>query len=177
MFRMTLTLRLTRMARLRDLYPRAVRNLEARLQQNARPKIENDVQQILAPYPGAALYPFQFATARSRRYYFWRFKGQIPYTRTTRLAQSWITAIGGGLDAGPLSIIGALVRQTSVAGTLQLVIANTDPASRYVYPTNQVPGHHNTGWNLDRRQQVLDLAKEHVLEEWGPALTEAIEKG
>lgn len=167
------------MLRLRDLYPRARRNIEARIEANVRPRIEADVVALLAPYPGPAVYPFQFATDRSRRYYFWRFKGQIPYPRSGAMAAAWMvqtTALNGNF----LTRLVGFVRQQQSGGMIIITISNDDPAFIYVYQPRQVAGHRNTGWNElleSNRETVIENARLYVLQEWGPAVQDAIREG
>lgn len=169
----SITVGYSRIPKLRDLYQPAVRAMEARMQSHVRPQVEADVTDLLAPYPGPAAYPFQFATIKSQRFYFANF--QAPYVRTQSLQAAWFVQIASQSNAGPLAILGAFFRQQPVAGQILIVIGNSDEAARYVYPPRQVPGHAHTGWNLDNRQEVINRVYGHVIDEWRPALIEAIE--
>lgn len=169
----SVTVGVSRIPKLRDLYRPAVAAMERRMDSHVRPKVEADVTDLLAPYPGPAVYPFQFATIKSQRFYFANF--QRPYVRTQNLQDSWFVQISSQLNAGPLAVLGAFFRQQTVAGQILLVIGNSDDEARYVYPPKQVPGHARTGWNLDNRQEVINRVYQHVLDEWRPALIEAIE--
>lgn len=119
----------------RDLPARSRAVYARRVQQEVKPALEQVVEQRLAPYPGAVRLPFVFATEKSRRFYFARFRGRIPYPRSGKLARSWLVRIDRRESDG------------------QIQIVNTAPAAGYVFgPGNplasfrQVPGHARTGW-------------------------------
>lgn len=158
-FRITLLPRLTRLQRLRNLFPRAKENLQRRLEQNVKPGLEADVQAMMS-YPPPAVYPFQFATDLSRRYYFWAYKGQIPYMRTENLLHSWIVEVNAVLQGS--------------GAALSVAVSNTNPVSIYVYEPRQVPGHRNTGW-LFNRPALFDSAHARIAAEWGPSVRDALE--
>lgn len=177
MFRVTHTFRLRRLPRLRDLYPRAVRALERRIEQNVVPRVIADLPMI-ASYPGPAVYPFQFATDKSRRFYFWKYRGQIPYLRTGALAADWSVIANGQLGGGVFNTLTALVRSQRLSGTLTIDVFNSSPYGTYVYGPRQVPGHAATGWDEqvnNSREAFINRMAEHVVEEWSGAVQEAID--
>lgn len=177
MFRLTYTARLTRLPKLRDLQPRAVKALETRLTQNVVPRVIQDLP-IISAYPGAALYPFQFATDASRRYYFWRYRDRLPYTRTMALANDWSVVASGQLGGGVFSTFTALASGQRIGGTLTITVFNAAPEATYVYGPRQVPGHANTGWGEqleNNRAAFLGRVADYVTEEWKGAVEEAIE--
>lgn len=167
-----LTIGAARVPKLRDLFPGALRAMEARTQNNIRPRVEADVTDLLAPYPGPVVYPFQFATIKSRKFYFANFKP--PYIRTLTLQQAWFVQISATFSNGPLALLGALFQQQTQMGQIQIVIGNSADAARYVYPPKQVPGHERTGWNLDNGAEIIIRTRDYVYQEWPFALTEAI---
>jgi hypothetical protein len=112
--------------------------LMTRIERDVKPQVERQAQDLLGRPPGPVSRPFAFATAKSRRFYFWRFKGQLPYRRTGQSGKSWRVALDRRLNDG------------------QLRIYNLWAAAGYLYgPGNelasfrQVPGHRNTGWGRD----------------------------
>lgn len=94
----------------------------------------------LSSVPGKAAMPFEFATPKSRRYYFYLVNsGQVPtdgqhYVRQGGKPYGWYVDVGDD----PLII----------------EIGNTWPQAKWVYgnltqkPDSRVPGHINTGWQL-----------------------------
>jgi hypothetical protein len=98
-------------------------------------QIEDDYIPLLAQEPtNRAVHPFQFATPKSRRYYFYLVNsGQVQtddygYVRTGGYANSWRVDL-------------------EVSGTeYTLSVYSTFPASQYVGGLKQVKGHANTGW-------------------------------
>jgi len=101
-------------------------------------------------YPPPAKHPFDFATPKSKRFYFWAVgTGQIPtsggrYKRTGGLGEGWRIRIGKRKGAYEFVI-------ENVAKNFQ-----GKPFAKYVVgsfdvrrgPKYQVPGHRNTGWPL-----------------------------
>lgn len=98
-------------------------------------QIESDYLPLLRQYPETrAKHPFQFATAKSRRYYFHLVKsGQVNtdgygYVRSGGYADSWRVDVDQN-------------------GTVFSISVYSDfPASQYVGGLKQVLGHRNTGW-------------------------------
>jgi len=113
------------------------------------PALQREVTQRLAPPPGPVRYPFQFATARSRRAYFATrgFGKGIPYRRTGNLGRSWKVDHLRRRDGGVVTVY------------------NDAPYAGYVYgaPTimgfNQVPGHARTGWARGFGTDVPNIAQ------------------
>lgn len=112
------------------------------------PALQREVTQRLAPPPGPVRYPFQFATARSRRAYFATngFGKGIPYRRTGDLGRAWkvdhLKRNNGGV----------------------ITVYNAAPYAGYVYGApiidgfNQVPGHARTGWGKGFGADLATLA-------------------
>ena len=177
MFRLTYTARLTRITKLRDLYPRAVKALERRIEQNVVPRVVQLLPMISA-YPGQALYPFKFATENSRRYYFWKYGGRIPYARTETLMNDWAVIANGQLGGGTFDVLSALVRSRRTEGMLTIDVFNAAPEATYVYGPHQAPGHFNTGWGEALRanaQEFINSMAQFVVEEWRGAVEEGID--
>lgn len=120
-----------------------------------KPKVQSLVQAHLAPYPGEAVHPFTFATARSRR---WYFANRVPrgskqgrYKRTGDLAQEWRVDIDRRRNEGFMSVL------------------NTDPAAIYIFGNRQVPGHAQTGWGRGFPQKIAlisDQATDLMIDGW-----------
>src|SRR5262245_22938892 len=121
---------------LRSLPSRSRRRFNTKVKEEVQPAVQKNVTELLGEDPGPVKYPFEFATAKSRRFYFWAFKGQIPYKRTGAIQRGWSVLI---TRSGEKSYI---------------EIFNKDDAAQYVYGDlprqRQVTGHKNTGWAKDQ---------------------------
>lgn len=99
---------------------------------NARiiPDAQKRIDAALNRPPGAVSLPFQFATEKSRRFYFANF--QPPYRRTGN-SQQW-----------------KLVMQSATGEVVEIYLENPSDYARYVFGNpeggQQVPGHARTGW-------------------------------
>lgn len=142
MFRVNVTQPAATILAIRTLPVRAQREFRRELQTQVKPAVEQDVQELVAPYPGPAAHPFQFATDKSRRWYFANFRG--PYVRSMKLFQSWSVRVS------------STIRQDLIT------IRNLRPESVFVYGPRQVPGHRRTGWGGPNFQAGLDLTREHA---------------
>ena len=109
--------------------------MHAYVQAEILPALQPAINDALNRPPGPVKRPFEFATARSQRWFFANRKGGY---RRTGAVLVW----RGGLD-----IDGA-------TGTILAV--NPVSYSRYLYGPNQVRGHFNTGWP-NKEQRVLVL--------------------
>ena len=100
--------------------------------------------------PPAAKLPFEFETAKSRRYYFWAVRsGKIKtangrYVRTHKLSRGWDV----GISADDELIV--------------MSAQNRRKYEKYVTGPRQVKGHRNTGWPL--RQQIVAFWTDAALE-------------
>lgn len=120
-----------------------------------KPEVESLVQSRLAPYPGPAVLPFEFATVKSRR---WYFANRVPsgskkgrYQRTGDLAQEWIVEVDRRRNEGFMSV------------------RNTDPAAIYIFGNRQVSGHARTGWGKDFPEVIgliSDRATDLIIDGW-----------
>lgn len=85
-------------------------------------------------YPRPAVHPFQFATAKSKRYYFWAVRTGViktsggRYQRTGALAAGWQVDIFFGDGAVGMSVV------------------NRRKEVKYVTGKRMIPGHQVTGW-------------------------------
>jgi len=121
--------------------------MRASMQSELRPAVKKDVDATLAVYPGPVVHPFEFATAKSRA---WYFANKVPkgskggsYIRTGLLAKMWSVDLIFGLDNDVIFIY------------------NASTISKWVYPgPQQVPGHARTGWGRD-----FDTGKELITED------------
>lgn len=88
------------------------------------------------PPPRSSGVPFEFATEKSRRWFWWavsKGKIKVPYERTNRLKQ-----------ATELQVLKAEPGRFVIAVTVDVTKARY---ANYVIGTRQVPGHQTTGWN------------------------------
>lgn len=109
-------------------------------------------------YPPKAKLPFEFATEKSRNYYFWAIvKGRGPgrYVRTGKLKESFFMRLLQN-ERGITFILGT---DSDIA---KWVVDSFDKRRRY-----QVPGHRNTGWLpiADTANFWLDVADEQFMKE------------
>lgn len=128
--------------------PRAV---DALVNKSIRGDVERKALQLFSQesfYPGPVRIPFKFATPKSRRYYFWKFKGKIPYQRTGGMGRAWRVEMRNN----------------------EMVLVNDATGSEYVIGERQVPGHRNTGWRqFDQSDEFVDLsifAQNMLIEGW-----------
>lgn len=123
-----------------------------------RPRVMSLVQERLAPYPGPTHHPFEFATDRSRRYYFASRKGKLPYPRTGDLGRAWRVDIDRRRNDG------------------MIAVRNTSPAAIYVIGAFQVAGHRNTGWGKGfpkTLETISNTATDLIIDGWYSIVTGA----
>jgi len=113
---------------LRETARQAPRAYQAFVNGTVRRAALQEVRARLAEYPGPVKHPFEFATAKSRRYYFWLRKGKGPYRRTGHLLESWTIEVQASVTDGFITAV------------------NTASYAQWVIGDRQVPGHRNTGW-------------------------------
>ncbi len=108
------------------------------------PHIEQRVQATLSVYPGPVVYPFEFATEKSRRAFFATngFGKGIPTRRTGELGRAWVVDVDRRRNEG------------------YITIRNTAPSAIYVIGVRQVPGHRRTGWGARFDHYILDISEE-----------------
>lgn len=117
----------------RDLPARTRAALNVRVERTVQPALEVAVRNQVAPYPGPVRYPFEFSTAKSRRWYFWKFKGRLPRQRTGELGRSWTVRV----DRRSGEIL--IYNRANYAGW---VLGPGNALANF----RQVPGHRRTGW-------------------------------
>lgn len=108
---------------------RVLDTVETTFRTDVQPELFAALQQT----PGAVKYPFQFATEKSRRYYFASNnsgKG-IPSTRTGAIVKGYRVIVE---------------RST---GRIRIRVVNTAAGYPFVKGRRQVAGHRNTGWQPD----------------------------
>lgn len=145
-----------------DAITRDIDNLESTFESSMLDTaidIEQTYIPQLAQYPpNRAKHPFQFATPKSRRYYFHLVNtGQVNtdsygYVRSGRYGQSWNVDVS---QSGNEYII---------------TVENTFPAAIYVGGSRQVGGHANTGWIL--YQPILDQIDEFASRQFFETISE-----
>jgi hypothetical protein len=148
----------------RELRSNARRNFNRELERSVRPALQQTVTKLLGVAPGAVHIPFEFASDQSRRFYFAKFKGRIPYQRTGAILAGWIVEIP---RSGEKSY---------------LVVYNKVPASNYVYGTplqRQTPGHRATGWGKNNRAAFQTIGREafdFIANAWYAAVSGALKR-
>ncbi len=141
----------------RGLDVRSKQRFKTLLRTDVKPEVLRDVVDLMAPYPGGVKYPFEFATAKSRRAFFATkgFGRGIPTQRTNQLHDSWDVQI------------------TDRNATSFVKVVNLKPYSKFVYAPRQVPGHFNTGWGGEFNS-AIPLVEEHaeelIIDAWGDAV-------
>lgn len=110
----------------------------------------------LRKYPPPVKRPFQFATDKSRRYWFGVLAKKHPngYQRTGKLADSW------------------KVNLDLFEGDLIFSAQNTRKYYKWVQGERQVPGHKNTGWQL--ASPIFNFYRDEALEVAHTALRQAV---
>lgn len=124
------------------------------------PQAQKRLDEFLNADPGPVKYPFQFATPKSRRYYF--ATHQPPYRRTGNV-RKWRIAL-----------------RAFSGQTVEMAFENPASYAKYVYAdakgAYQTPGHRNTGWvNVStvlpgQVEMVLNDLSEAWVEQIGEAL-------
>lgn len=115
------------------------------------------VKTKIAPYPGPSVHPFEFATERSKRWYFANLaEGKIPtdgkrYKRQHNLENAWEVK----MDRRGLNTF--------------MTINNSAPYAVFVYgpgvlitTRRQVPGHRRTGWGGKKLDDAVIAVSEFV---------------
>lgn len=108
-----------------------------------------DILADMSKYPRQAVHPFQFATAKSRRYYFYLVRsGKVRtdgkrYVRNGGYGKSWqvLSDYSGGVYR--VAIVSDFKAARYVGGTL---VRNLQQARQ-----SQVAGHSRTGWQLSAK--------------------------
>lgn len=144
----------------RDLTGNARREFNREVKQVVQPQLQQTVNGLFIA-PGAVSKPFAFSTPKSRRFYFAKFKGRIPYQRTGAILRAWTVEIA----------------RTSARD--YILVFNKQDYSKYVYGTpfqRQVPGHMKTGWGKDNKVAfalIQEEAIDQLIEAWYRAVNRA----
>lgn len=151
----------------RDLRPRARRNFNRELERSVKPALQKTASRAFTdpgPVVSGPNNPFRFSSDASRKYYFAKFRGNIPYRRRSPgISGGWIVEIP---RSGEKSYI---------------VVYNKYPESKYVYGTpmqRQVPGHTRTGWGRNNKAALAAIQREAfdlIADAWYLAVTNALE--
>jgi hypothetical protein len=153
--------------KLMQIPERAAQIFRERLGSEISPELQSYVLAIMAETPGEPSSPFEFATLRSARFYFWLITSSVfsaasdgaHWIRSGEIENSWQTKV----EYGALSA--------------NLTVFSNNPAAKYVYgPAFQVEGHRRTGWGeqYERAQKlVLQEAKRVTFVVWGESVRQA----
>lgn len=132
----------------REAAKKAPAKMSDYMTQVVKPELETLVQNTLAIYPGDVVHPFEFATAKSRR---WYFANMVPsgsergkYRRTDALKLAWRVIIDRRRTDGLITI------------------RNIHPAANYIIGEFQVPGHRVTGWAKNQEAQLQDVTNSGI---------------
>lgn len=144
-----------------DLPRRSEETFTNTLDSTVQQPMQQTVESLFGQYPGPVVHPFQFATDKSRR---WFFANIGHYTRKGKPPLGWTVQID--------------MRRTGS----EFIIFNQWPESLYVYggvSQRQVPGHERTGWGRDF-ETAAALAQEEatnkLIEAWVMAIDLEINK-
>lgn len=134
------------------------------------PDLQDMVLQIMAQTPGAPSEPFDFATAKSARFYFWLVTSSVfaaasdgtHWLRSGETENAWQVQVEyGALNA-------------------RIRIVNPLPWSKYVYgPKFQVSGHARTGWGQqygEAQKLLLQEAKRATVQFWTHCVKQAVKE-
>ena len=116
----------------------AQRDFTRALAAHGLPKTQAAIDAALNADPGPVVWPFEFATERSRRWYFANYETRLPYQRT-----------------GSMRRWKALIRDVSDSGFVVL-LRNEEEGAIHVFGPRQVPGHRKTGWPM-YQSRLMDL--------------------
>lgn len=150
MFRSTFTLgkAFDKLAQLPSVAARIFREL---IGSEVSPDLQARVQEIMATAPGLPSSPFEFATEKSARFYFWLVTSSAfsaasdgaHWIRSGDLENSWQVGVEYG------------------AFTARVFIFSRDPSAKYVYRgQHQVPGHARTGWGSQEDEAAKTILRE-----------------
>ena len=168
-----------------DLPTRAQAQFRRELPRTVQPALQSLVKQLIAPPPGPVVHPFEFATAKSRAWYFANKVPKVPtgggHQFASAKSRAWFFAnkVGknnrrprptgsyqrtGQIEASWVVIIGFQIRDLGL-----ITVTNLKPASIYVFGPRQVPGHARTGWGKGFNQKFIDIerqARQLVADAW-----------
>lgn len=119
------------------------------------PEAQARLEKRLNVDPGPVARPFEFATAKSRRYYFATHEGAYQRTGGVRKWRVILKAFSGQ--------------------TVELTFENPSPVAQWVYGPRQVPGHKRTGW--PQADPLIAEESERVIRDCAEVWVEALDKG
>jgi len=166
MFRSTFTLGKA-FDKLAQLPTVAARIFRERIGTEVSPDLQARVQEIMATAPGLPSSPFEFATEKSARFYFWLVTSSAfsaasdgaHWIRSGELENSWQVSVEYG------------------AFTARIFVINKNYAAKYVYRgSHQVPGHERTGWGREEDEAaklILREAKRATIVIWNDSVRQA----
>ncbi len=153
------------LARLRQLPDRAQRNIRRKIVTELGPKLEEEVNDLMAEGPGDVSDPFVFGSKNSRLYYvilvhdFPELTDGEHWIRKQEIERAFVVEVSDRLR-------GNLIR-----------IINKHNRGRYVLGPWTVQGHVNSGWP-DKADEVRDLlrlkARQEIARMWRDSVREAI---
>lgn len=148
----------------RNLTGNARREFNREIKTVVQPTLQRSVNGLFSA-PGPVSKPFGFSTPKSRKFYFAKFKGRIPYQRTGAVLRGWTVEV------------------TRRSARDYIILYNKVDYSKYVYGTpfqRQVPGHMKTGWGRDNKvafalvqEEAIDL----LINAWYRAVNRAVRMG
>lgn len=142
----------TVLKRLRDAIQSSPRDFYTVVSRQVLPAAQKRLDEALNTPPGPVRYPFEFASAKSRAYYF--ATHEPPYVRTGEILQ-W-----------------RVILMAYSGQRVEMRFENPSPVAPYVFGPRQQPGHRNTGWkNADAE---LPAMTEAVLADLAEAWVELI---
>lgn len=134
------------------------------------------IKRVMAQEPSLARHPFEFATPKSRRWYFAAVSGKIPgvtiptdgkrYLRTGQLSRGWSVYVQQRGERVDVVVDNPARAAVYVGGSMSL----TNPSRA---AQRQVPGHRNTGWQLWVTR--LNPLLESVQTEFGTRYSDALQ--
>src|SRR5258706_6582580 len=148
---------------------RAAQIFRERLGSEISPELQSYVLAIMAETPGEPSSPFEFATLKSSRFYFWLITSSVfsaasdgaHWIRSGEIENSWQVEVSYGA-------LNATIR-----------VFSNNPAAKFVYgpnPNDQVAGHKHTGWGeqfIRAQKLVLSQAKRATFVVWRESVKQA----
>lgn len=165
MVRISVSINWQLLERLRDLPDRAQRKVRARIQTELKGELQADTDRVMETPPGPVSSPFDFATERSRRYWFVLVHENPDMTDGQHYIRS------GDMGSSFEVRVSDRLRESLIS------ITNRKTAAVYVYGQRMVPGHENTGYReqVQRlRQEIRSKARIRINGYWRAAIKEEV---
>jgi hypothetical protein len=134
------------------------------------PDLQEQVRAVIGEPPGPPSSPFEFATEKSARFYFWLITSSVfsaasdgsHWIRSGELENSWQVEVSYGALSARISVI------------------SMNWAAKYVYgPKYQVQGHANTGWGSqyqEAQKLILANTKRVTIDFWTRCVRQAVKE-